>query len=129
MFIFKSGGFVCFYLLLVRYFLAVSIDLSVCLFVYIFRIFNFVKKGNLYILGFRKLSYIRCRELIKESFLAKGINFIFYSIYSFRLVGVIFIVDNFMKLGVFDRLLMFYGRWKLEKVKNMYVKDFLESRL
>lgn len=107
MFIFKSGGFVCFYLLLVCYFLVVSIDLS--LFVYIFRIFKFVKKGNLYILGFRRLSYIRCRELIKELFLVIGINFIFYSIYSFRLGGVIFIVDNFMKLGVFDRLLMFYG--------------------
>ena len=126
-FISKSGGLACPHSLLARYFSAASIDLSSS--AHIFRTLKFVKKGNLYTLGPRRLSYTRCRELIKESLSAIGINSIPYSTHRLRSGGATFIADNLMKSGASDRLLMLHGRWKSEKAKNMYVKDSLESRL
>jgi len=127
-FISKSGGLACPHSLLAHYLSAASIDPSSS--AHIFRTLKFVKKGILYTLGPRRLSYTRCRELIKGSLSAIGINSIPYSTHcSLRAGGPTFIADNLMKSGASDRLLMLHGRWKSEKAKNMYVKNSLESRL
>lgn len=126
-FIAKSGGVTCPHSLLSRYFSAASIDLNSS--AYIFRTLQPHRKDGSYTLGPRRLSYTRCRELVKESLLAIGINSVSYSTHSLRSGGATFIANNLAKSGSSDRLLMLHGRWKSESAKNMYVKDSLDSRL
>ena len=80
-------------------------------------------------IGPRILSYTRCRELVKESLLAIGVNSVSFSTHSLRSSGATFIADDLAKSGSSVRLLMLHGRWKSETAKNMYVKDSLDSRL
>ena len=96
---------------------------------YIFRTLQPHRKDNSYTLGTRRLSYTRCRELVKESLLAIGVNSVSFSTHSLRSGGATFVADNLAKSGSSDRLLMLHGRWKSETAKNMYVKDSLDSRL
>ena len=91
-FIAKSGGVTCPHSLLSRYFSAASIDLNSS--AYIFRTLQPHRKDSSYTLGRRRLSYTRCRELVKESLLAIGINSVSYSTHSFRSGGATFIANN-----------------------------------
>ena len=126
-FISKSGGVTCPHSLLLRYFVAAGIDQNSP--AYIFRSVRSLDKSNKYVLGERKLSYTRCRELIKESLSAIGINSESFSTHSLRSGGATFIADNLAKSGSSDRLLMLHGRWKSDAAKNMYIKESIESRL
>ena len=126
-FIAKSGGATCPHSLLSRYRSATSIDLNSS--AYIFRTLQPHRKDNSYTLGPRRLSYTRCRELVKKSLLAIGVNSVSFSTNSLRPGGATFIADNLAKSGSSDRLLMLHGRWKSETAKNMYIKDSLDSRL
>ena len=69
-------------------FSAASIDLNSS--VYIFRTLQPHRKDSSYTLGPRRLSYTRCRELVKESRLATGINSVSYSTHSLRSGGATF---------------------------------------
>ena len=71
-FIAKSDGVTCPPPLLSRHFSAASIDLNSS--AYILRTLQPHRKDGSYTLGPRRLSYTRCRELVKESLLAIGIN-------------------------------------------------------
>ena len=126
-FIAKSGGVTCPHSLLSRYLSAAGIDLNSS--AYIFRTLQPRRKNSSYTLGPRRLSYTRCRELVKESLLTIGINSVGFSTHSLRSGGATFIANNLAKSGSSDRLLMLHGRWKSESAKNMYIKDSLDSKL
>ena len=128
MFIDKSGGVTCMSSpIIVPLFSAARVDLNSS--AYIFRTLQPHRKDGSYTLGPRRLSYTRCRELVKESLLVIGINSVSYSTHSLRSGGATFIANNLAKSGSSDRLLMLHGRWKSESAKNMYIKDSLDSRL
>ena len=127
MFIAKSGGVTCPHSLLSRYFSAASIDHNSS--AYIFRTLQPHRKDSSHTLDPRRLSYTRCRELVKESLLAIGINSVSYSTQSLQSGGATFIANNLSKLGSSDRLLMLHGHWKSESAKNTYIKHSLDSRL
>ena len=114
-------------LIIVPIFSAASIDLNSS--AYIFRTLQLHRKDSSYTLGPRRLSYTRCRELVKESLLAIGINSVSYSTQSLQSGGATFIANNLSKLGSSDRLLMLHGHWKSESAKNTYIKHSLDSRL
>ena len=92
MFIAKSGGVTCPHSLLSRYFSAASIDLNSS--AYIFRTLQPHRKDSSYTLGPRRLSYTRCRELVKESLLAIGINSVGYSTHSLQSGGATLIAKG-----------------------------------
>lgn len=126
-FIAKIGGVTCPHSLLSRYLSAASIDHNSS--AYIFRTLQPRRKENSYTLGPRRLSYTRCRELVKEALLAIGVNAVSFSTRSLRSGGATFIADNLAKSGSSDRLLMLHGRWKSETAKKITIKDSLDSRL
>lgn len=64
------------------------------------------------------MSYSRVWEIVKDVF--KDIIDVFYiSFYSFRVGGVIVVVN----VGINDRFFKRYGCWLSENVKDGYVKD------
>ena len=78
-FIAKSGG-ATFPHSLSRYLSTAVIDLNSS--AYIFRTLQRHRKDNSYTLGPRRLSYTRCRELVKESLLAIRVNSVSFSTHS-----------------------------------------------
>lgn len=82
-----------------------------------------MKKKLGYIFRNGKLFYICCREIFKDVLKDVGYDFKDYGFYSLCFGGVIFVVSNDFLYNVFERLLKFYGCWKSDEVKDMYVLE------
>ena len=108
-----------------RYIQAADIDLSSQL--PLFRPLTKRKLG--YALRNGKLSYTRCREIIKDALKDVGYDPKDYGLHSLRSSGVTSVVSNDRSHNVSERLLKLHGRWKSDEAKDMYILEPQCSRL
>lgn len=103
----KTNGQICHYSLLLRYFSLAKIDLHTD--DYIFRTMKPLRRKSTYSLGPRRLSYTRCREIIKESLSAIGIDPKPFSTHSLRPRGATFMAKSQAGNSHINRLLKLQG--------------------
>ena len=72
-----------------------------------------------------KLSYSRCREILKFALSEIGENPAVFGLHSLRAGGV----SAAAAVGIPDRLLKKQGRWKTDVSKDRYVKEDLSNQL
>jgi len=128
-FITKSNNFTCPYSLLIRYASAAGITLNGSSNEFLFRNVIFRKSQKSYLLGTRRLSYTRARELVKEALQSLGLDSSKYGLHSFRSGGATSLAKSLAKNPSKERLIKLQGRWKSDHAKNMYIEDTLEDRL
>ena len=92
---------------------------------FLFRPISLLKSCDKYVLRSGKLSYTRCREILKESLDAVGLNSKEYGLHSLRAGGA----SAAAAIGVPDRLFKRHGRWKSEDSKDRYIKESLQNKL
>ena len=85
----------------------------------LFRPVRLFKSTSEYKLYGGKLSYTRCREIIKDCLKELGLDHKMYGLHSLRSGGATSAVSNNPNLS--ERLLKLHGRWKSDTAKDMYV--------
>ena len=127
-FIAQTNGHLCPHALLLRYFSLASIHPDSD--EYILRSLQASRRGTTATaLAYKRLSYTRLREIIKEAISSIGLDPKQYSAHSLRSGGASFMANSQGNNPNLNRLLKLQGRWKSDTSKDMYVKDSLESRL
>lgn len=127
-FISKTNGRICPHNLLLRYFSLA--DIAPKSEEYVFRSIQAPRKGSKHAsLGPRRLSYTRCRELVKEGVRSIGLDPKIYSTHSLRAGGATFMAHSQASNPNLNRLLKIQGRWRSDSSKDIYIKDTLQDRL
>ena len=93
----------------------------------IFRPVRLYKSKKRYALYGTKLSYTRCREVLKECLESLGHNSTLYGLHSLRSGGATVAVNNNPELP--ERMLKLHGRWKSSIAKDMYIQESINKRL
>ena len=94
----------------------------------LFRPLTFHPGNSTYTLRSGKISYTRCREILRDCSSKLGFNPNDYGLHSLRAGGVTSVVRNSSN-SIPERLLKIHGKWKSDSAKDMYVKESLENRL
>ena len=113
----RLGNNYCPVALLERYILMGDTNLSSS--TALFRPVRLFKSTSEYKLYGGKLSYTRCREIIKDCLKELGLDHKMYGLHSLRSGGATSAVSNNPNLS--ERLLKLHGRWKSDTAKDMYV--------
>ena len=94
----------------------------------LFRPLTFHLSNSSYTLRSGKISYTRCREILRDCLSKLGYNPSDYGLHSLRSGGIRSVVRNSSN-SIPERLLKIHGRWKSESSKDMCVEESLENRL
>ena len=121
----KLRGNYCPVSILRRYIQAANLDLWSQL--PLFR--SLTKKKSGYILRNGRLSYSRCREILKAALEELGYNPKGYGLHSLRAEGTTSVVTADTSNAVLEWLLKLHGRWKSNVAKDMYVLEPERNRL
>ena len=94
----------------------------------LFRPLTFHPSNSSYTLRSGKISYTRCREILRDCLSKLGYNPNDYGLRfkSLRSGGITSVVRNSSN-SIPERLLKFQGRWKSDSSKDMYVEESLEK--
>ncbi|XP_072028609.1 integrase/recombinase xerD homolog [Amphiura filiformis] len=92
---------------------------------YLFTSITMLKSQNKYVVRSRKLSYSRCREILKEALGEIGLDASKFGVHSLRAGGA----SAAAAFGVPDRLFKRHGRWKSDSSKDRYVKETMSNKL
>ena len=116
----KTGLITCPYNLLNRYIQAAGIDFSSNLM--LFRSLHFVKSNASYTLRSTGISYTRTREVVLHAFPQLRYSTKLFGLHSLRSGGATAAANA----GVNDRLFKRHGRWRSDKAKDGYVKEYID---
>ena len=94
----------------------------------LFRPLTFHPSNSSYTLRSGKISYTRCREILRDCLSKLGYNPNNYGLHSLRSGGITSVVRN-SGHSISERLLKIHGRWKSDSAKDMYIEESLENRL
>ena len=119
----RTGTVTCPYSILSCYFHLAALNRNSSDFV--FRNLVYHKSTLGYSLGLRPISYTRARELLLNSLVELGFPKSSYGLHSLRSGGA----SAAANAGISDRLFKRHGRWKLDRAKDGYVKDNINSLL
>ncbi|XP_072028447.1 LOW QUALITY PROTEIN: integrase/recombinase xerD homolog [Amphiura filiformis] len=92
---------------------------------YLFRPLVFMKSSGKYFLRAGKMSYSRCRDLLKEALVGIGVDSKRFGLHSLRAGGATAAAN----IGIPDRLFKKHGRWRSESAKDGYVTESLQRQL
>ena len=95
----------------------------------LFRPLTFHPSNSSYTLRSGKISYTRCREIIRDCLSKLGYNPNDYGLHSLRSGGITSVERNSSSSSIPERLLKIHGRRKSDSSKDMYVEESLENRL
>ena len=94
----------------------------------LFRPLTFHPSNSSYTLRCGKISYTRCREILRDCLSKLGYNPNDYGLHCLRSGGITSVVRNSSN-SIPERLIKIHGRWKSDSSKDMYVEESLENRL
>lgn len=94
----------------------------------LFRPLTIHPSNSSYTLRSGKISYTRCREILRDCLNKLGYNSNDYRLHSVRSGGITSVVRNSSN-SIPERPLKIHGRWKSDSSKDMYVEESLENRL
>ena len=94
----------------------------------LFRPLTFHPSTSSYTLISGKISYTRCKEILRDCLSKPGYNPNSFGLHSLRSGGITSVVRN-SGHSISERLLKIHGRWKSDSAKDMYIEESLENRL
>ena len=92
---------------------------------YLYTSITMLKSQNKYVIRSDKLSYSRCREIIKGALQEIGLDASKFGVHSLRSGGA----SAAAAFGVPDRLFKRHGRWKSDSSKDRYIKETMSNKL
>jgi integrase len=92
---------------------------------FVFRNFSYQKGSVLPRDVDKKMTYTRVREIVKQKFIAIGLDTKSYTLHSLRSGGASAAARN----NVPDRLFQRHGRWRTDSIKNSYLEESTDNLL
>lgn len=122
----RTGNVTCPVNMVLRYMSAAKMDTNSS--GLLIRQLLFRKNSNSYVLGYKGISYSRCRGIFLDALADLGFDSKLFGLHSLRSGGATAAVNS---LGgtVSDRLLKLHGRWKSDYAKDLYVQEDISARI